>query len=207
MTTSRDDQAWTKIGKQMAAGKYMLKQADLIAIACQIDLGDILAELLPSKLTVQGSADEKKHNIFLVAAGLFGLWPHEWLKQEKMWLDIARLESGSTETGGKDKIEDVVAAEIMVRIVATANFVVNHPEFAKVDILALNMLILEAASKGRTRMERVGGNGTPSLYSEMLKYGTTFGAGSKYLPNPALSLPKLLLLLRREKMSPSAYRQ
>jgi len=198
---------WSEAGVFIAMGNP-ITSSDLYALYDEMRIDRIKPSFLPHKNTIIGKVSERKAAIFKVAERLWGYTPYAWLKLEKTWLKEAREKSGSQETGGKNNINDVVSAEILVRIVAAAKLVTEDKEDKEITdeaIRALNLFIQEVCAKGRTRMEMVD---VRSVYSILRNGGLAIGSsGSKYLPNPEGALPWLLLRLHRDRVYPNAYKK
>ncbi|HOX96330.1 MAG TPA: hypothetical protein PLI45_03025 [Candidatus Woesebacteria bacterium] len=195
---------WTEIGREAATGGQ-LNISHLKAIYDNLDLAHINPALLPDGQTVLSKKSERRNAIFTIAENLWGLSPKEWLDQENDWLKEARQISGSTEVEGKDKIEDVVSAELLIRILATVKVVSEESHSHTIvseAINALNLVLGEACAKGRTRMIIRDGI---SVYARLHRSGVMFGGSGKYLPYPQKSLVELFKLLRKEMISPEAY--
>jgi hypothetical protein len=194
-------EGWTDTGMGISRGGT-LNRSDLFAINVNLDLKHIDPQFLPGEKTVSGTPNMRKSEIFRVAELLWGLTPQDWLDKENNWLMSERLQIGSTETSGKDKLDDVISAEILVRTVAVAR-VVQDDMLAHEAILALNVTLSGVCAKGRTRMIMEGGK---SIYSRLKENGIMIGTGGgKYLPYPEKSLPELLCMLHREFIRPEVY--
>jgi hypothetical protein len=196
---------WTELGELIAQGGQIDRSA-MYAIYDNLNIGHIKPNFLPNELTITGTALERKKAIFSMAQNLWGLTPDDWLLIEKYKLQDARKVSGSNETGGKDKHSDVVSAELMLRIVATAKLVYedkHDKEISDEAVRALNVILAEVCAKGRTRMTMIDDK---SVYTHLKKGGLMIGTGGgKYLPYPEKSLPYLFLLLHKELIRPEAY--
>lgn len=199
------DSRWTDRGETIAQGGQM-NAGDLYAIYDDIRLGRINPFYLPGENTVTGKASDRKKVIFSLAEKLWGFTPEGWLKAENSWLMEARKESGSNETGGKNKLGDVVSAEILIRIIAAAKLVFEAKDDGEISdeaVRALNLVLSDVCTKGRARMTMVDDK---SVYSILKKGGLMIGTGGgKYLPYPEKALPELLLLLHRDYIRPEAY--
>lgn len=195
---------WTNVGEIIALGG-IFHLSNLFKIYDNLELGHIKPEFLPNEYTVEGTASERKEAIFSTAQNLWNITPEDWLKKEKDWLQDARKVSGSTKIDGKDRINDIVSAEILLRIIAAAKLVYEadcHEITAEL-LRSLNVTISEVCTKGRTRMIMVGDR---SVYSILKKGGLMIGTGGgKYLPYPEKALPELLLMLHKESICPEAY--
>jgi hypothetical protein len=200
------EKEWSDLGELIAqGGERQLTKSDLMAIYDNMDLGNIKPDFLPNELTVGGTASERKETIFSTAQNLWNITADDWLLMEMYKLSDARKESGSNETGGKDRTSDVVSAEILIRIVATAKLAFDDVDglVTKEAIRALNLVLAEVCAKGRTRMEMVGNR---SVYSHLKKAGVMIGTGGgKYLPYPEKSLAMLFRLLRKDAIRHEAY--
>lgn len=197
---------WTTVGQKIASGEGVLSISDLLAIHTNLQLDTISPDFLPGKNTIMGSSAKRKKAIFDLAEKLWGLSPKAWLTLERFKLRDARMISGSKEVSGKDKEGDVIMAEILVRIIATAVIVFEYKASSSVTheaLRALNLTIAEACSKGGARMEMINGR---SVYSILKEGGLSIGSGGgNYLPNPEESLPFLLLFLRKEALTEEVY--
>lgn len=198
---------WTDVGTLVANGGR-INRSDLLAIYSILKLDLFDPKYLPTEDTVDGSAGERRDKIFELAESIWGLRHGDWLKMEKAWLDESRKISGSTETKGKERIDDVVSAEILIRLIAAARYVSEtNDTYKEIDeaIEAINIILAIVCSKGRTRMMRRNGK---SVYGDMKRYGLMIGTGAgKYLPYPAKALPELLLLMLDKKhINPNVYR-
>lgn len=200
---------WTDTAWLIANGGR-IGRSELYAIYDNMDLSKIRPELLPGKETVLGSPQERKSHIFHVAEGLWGITPEDWLKKERNWLEQAREITNSDEVGGKDNLNDVVSAEILVRLVAAAKIATeenDESDLVAEAMIAINLILTEACAKGRTRMIRLeeDENGQ-SVYGKLRDMGLMIGtAGGKFLPYPEESLPILLLMLQKNSVLPDAY--
>jgi hypothetical protein len=204
------DDIWIETGFKIAEGGQ-LSMSDLKAIYENLELHKINPTYLPGPYTVAGTASMRKEAIFTTARNLWGIEPEKWLEKERKWLIAAREVFNLPESTGKDKLDDVISAEIVVRIVAAANLAIKvngegllyRTEVADEAVFALNVLLMEVCAKGRTRSTRIDDN---SVYSILKDGGLMIGAGGgKYLPHPTYSLPQLFMLLRREKLRPEIY--
>lgn len=179
----------------------------LVYIGNQIDIANLKDIYRPGQETISGTARERKNEIFKLAEKLWGISPDEWLKMEKDWLQSGRASSGSELVDGKDNLDDVVSAELLIRILAASIAISNKetPLVVKEEVLyATNLVLSEAVAKGRTRLTKVEGK---SVYSVLKQAGVMIGVGGgKYLPNPEESLPELFKFLNRNKINPEAYR-
>lgn len=199
-------ESWAKKAKMIAEGTGNLFLGDLIHIYKNLRLDLIKPEFLPNKDVVIGSPDRRKGFIFQLAESLWGVCPERWLELENAWLQEARKISGSSETSGKDKLDDVISAEILIRIVATAKLVMENSfetDLRNEALNALNLSIAEACTKGRTRMKYFGKN---TVYTTLRNAGIMIGTGGgKYLPHPEISLKYLFLMLRRDVLCPDVF--
>jgi hypothetical protein len=196
---------WEEAGAFIARGNP-ITSSDLYAVYDMMDIGNIRPEFLPGEKTVTGTASERKDEILRIARRLWSFSASDWLTMENTWLRKAREVTGSQETKGKDKTNDIVSAEILVRIVAAAKLVMEDKQDRYVTneaIRAINLILQEVCAKGRTRMEMVD---EKSVYSILRNGGLAFGTGGgKYLPNPQVSLPRLLCFLHKDSVDPLAY--
>ncbi len=203
-------EAWTETGVLIAEGG-VFTISDLMAIYRNLDIHKINPSYLPGPYTVVGKGFERKDAIFATARNLWGIEPETWLKKERKWLYEAQMIYDIPETVGKDKLEDVISAEILVRIVAAARLavkmgddgIVMQTEIADEALLALNIIIQEVCAKGRVRTRHINNS---FVYDLLKKSGLMIGTGGgKYLPHPTRSLPQLLCLLHRDYLRPDVY--
>jgi len=197
---------WTDVGTLIANGGK-INRSNLLAVYDILDLGSFDPRFLPGENTITGSPLERRDVIFGLVESIWGLRHGDLLKMEKGWLDESRKITGSTEFKGKDKIDDIVSAEILIRLVAAARFVAETDDrYPAIDeaIEAINIVLATVCSKGRTRMMRENGQ---SVYSQMKEYGLMIGTGAgKYLPYPSKALPELLLfMLDKKNINPDIY--
>lgn len=197
---------WTDVGILIAKGGK-INRSNLLAIYDILDLGSFDPKYLPDESTINGSSRDRRDVIFDLAESIWGMRHGDWLKREKNWLDESRKITGSTETKGKDKIDDVVSAEILIRLIAAARIVAETDDrYPAIDeyIEAINLILATVCSKGRTRMMK---EGDKSVYAQMKKYGLMVGTGAgKYLPHPTKALPELLLfMLDKKNINPNVY--
>lgn len=197
-----------RVALNIARGNRSLSEFDLIFLGIQAEVFLFKPEFLPGPKTVSGTPKERKAEIFRLAEAIWGIKPDGWLLLENLWLQNARSKSGSTETGGKDELDDVVSAEILIRLIGAAKLMLtvhNTGELLHREAVnAVNITIQEAVVKGRTRISRYGDK---TVYSMLKDVGIMIGAGGgKYLPDPETSLPALFLLLHREKISSNVYK-
>lgn len=204
------EESWIETGVQIAEGAEFII-SDLMAIYYNLELDKIDPTYLPGPYTVVGTASARKDAIFATAKNLWDINPETWLKKERKWLGESRLISGSSETNGKDKLDDVISAEILVRIIAATKLalkkgddgVLTQTDIADEALLALNIIIKEVCAKGRTRMKHIDDT---SVYSLFRQGGLMIGiGGGKYLPHPTRALPQLLMLLHRSRLRPEVY--
>jgi hypothetical protein len=201
------DLSWPESIKLMAQGNLGLNSVVLEVIGKQIDVLNLREDLLPSKATVLGSVNDRKNAILAIANGIWGIAPQDFLDQEREWNVSARSTISSQESTGKDDFNDIISAEILVRLVGASHFLLKYPKFATEAALSVELMVYEACLKGRTRMTRVGGEGSQTVYGAMRDHGVMIGSGGgKFLPNPEVSLPQLFALLDKEKILPSAYK-
>lgn len=193
----------------IARGQALLSLSDLQEVAHNLDVQHISFEFLPGVKTITGTVSARKEEIFRLAGLIWGFSPDQWLVLEAGWQQSARDLIRSSATGGKDNLDDVVSAELLLRVVAAASLVSAYgPEDNADDLIAevltaLNLAIVEAVQKGRTRMMHRDGD---SVYGIMRKAGLMIGSGGgKYLPHPEASLPYLFSLLDRKVMNPAIY--
>lgn len=187
------------------AGKP-LTELDLFGLAATMKIDLIKYEFLPGPKTISGSPKARKKEIFRLAEAIWGIKPEGWLVIENLWLSSAREKSGSRETGGKDNLDDVISAELLIRMTATIKLVdiVEQESVRTEAVNALNLALNEAVSKGRTRIKRVAGK---TIYSILKDAGVMIGTGGgKYLPDPETSLPDLFQMLNWKRISNNAYR-
>ncbi len=196
---------WTEVGRRIACGEGVFTRGLLDAVYCNLDISKMKSEYLPGINVAEGTEMERKIAIFNLAGNLWGLTPNDWLVKEKFWLDQSREVTGSSAIAGKDKVSDVISAELLIRIIAAAKLA-NDNLFDRDEIItSLNAMIVEVCTKGRTRMKMRDGR---SLYSILKDGGLMIGSGGgggKYLPYPEKSLPELLMLLRKDVIRPEAY--
>ena len=206
MNNNAFNKYWKEKGREIALGHCKLIKSDLIAIYSNLRLDLFRPSYLPGANTISGSASDRKNVIFALAWQLWKIPPDIWLHVERKWLTDARKESGSIETGGKDSLDDVVSAELLIRIIATAKLVHEYStDNVLVDeaITALNLTLAEVCTKGRSRMEFTNGI---SVYAVLKNFGIMIGTGGgKYLPYPEKSLPELLMLLDQNMITPGVY--
>lgn len=195
--------------REMAIGIVrgeLLTVIDLFGLAAIMEIDLIKEDFLPGPKTISGSPKDRKDEIFRLTSVLWGVSPERWLEIEQGWLESARAKSGSKATGGKDNINDVISAELLIRLIATIKLVdtVEDEDVREEATNALNLVLNEAISKGRTRITRVGEN---SVYSILKNAGIMIGTGGgKYLPDPETSLPHLFRMLCKESILAGAYR-
>lgn len=190
----------------LAKGTQVLTEYDLIWLGIEIETYNLKPEFLPGPKTISGKSGERKTEIFRLAKDLWSIEPEGWLTMENNWLKSARAKSGSLLTTGKDDLDDVISAELLIRILATTKYLFS-PErnnlVKNAAVNAINLAINEAVIKGRTRISRVG---EKSVYSILKDHGIMIGSGGgKYLPDPETSLPELFLMFTRKQINPSAY--
>lgn len=190
----------------LAKGTQVLTEYDLIWLGIEIETYNLKPEFLPGPKTISGKPGERKTEIFRLAKDLWGIEPEVWLTMENNWLKSARAKSGSLLTTGKDDLDEVISAELLIRILATTKYLFS-PErnnlVKNAAVNAINLAINEAVIKGRTRISRVG---EKSVYSILKDHGIMIGSGGgKYLPDPETSLPELFLMFTRKQINLSAY--
>jgi len=193
----------------IARGNDVLSKFDLIWLGIEIDVYFLKPEFLPGPKTISGKPSERKAEIFRLAEALWGIKPEGWLEMENRWLKSGRRKSGSQVTTGKDSLDDVISAELLIRLLAAAKYVIGGSETGTPSVItevlnSLNLSLAEAVVKGRTRIARVG---EKTIYSILKDHGIMIGTGGgKYLPDPETSLPELFLMFYKDKVSPQAYR-
>jgi|GEM_PF-2430239 hypothetical protein len=209
------EEYWAQYAQQLIAGKVQMNRGTYQSVACNLNVLSLRAACLPKAATILGSASSRKEAVFEISEIIWGITPEQWLEKENAWLAQSRQENGLKETDGKDKVGDVISAEILVRLVATARYIAwvdidNNLTFAEKDLatsqamLATNLLLSTAVAKGYSRHIRVGDT---SLYKDLRDNGVVFGnSGSKYLPHPQVSLPYLFSLLHVTRTIPLAYK-
>lgn len=197
---------WREKARGLASGELSLTESDLLSIAGNLDIEYFLPQYLPDGQTISGSAIQRKKAIFALAQELWGISPEAWLAKEKSWLDKSRKKNGSTGTGGKDSLEDVVSVELLVRLVAAAGIAKSNQSDQEIiyeTVGAINIIVAEVCAKGRTRMKKVEGQ---SIYKILKDGGLMIGTGAgKYLPDPEENLYELLLFLHSSKIRPEVY--
>lgn len=183
----------------------------LYGLAGVIEINQFKTGFLPGPKTISGSPSSRKAEIFRLTSVLWGVSPERWLEMEQGWLESARAKSGSKAEKGKDKLDDVISAEILIRLMATIHFIdsldkenyVGTKQVRRVVMNSLNMTLTEAILKGQTRIERYGDK---SIYAHLKNAGIMIGTGGgKYLPDPETSLPYLFQMLQRARISDEAY--
>jgi len=199
-------EVWVGIGQNIARGSHLLNKSDLLAIAYNLDVTHFRTDFLPGSLLIQGSPADRRQEAFRLADEYWRISPYEWLKKENSWLESVRQFTNSSVTGGKDKLEDVVSAQILVRFVAAANTVTKYPAIADETVLALSLFVQEVVAKGRTRLQVADQEKKQTTYKILKDNGVSIGSvGAKYLPNPEVSLPELLVMLDRDHLSKHVY--
>jgi len=201
---------WIEIGGNIANGKRRLSLSNLLAIHHNLELEKINPIFLPDIQTVTGTVKQQRDAIFHTAETLWGKTPEEWQAMEIGWLAVTRSIYSLPKSSGKHKLSDVVSAEILVRIVATANLaikVVNKKPSHLTGIYnealwGINITLMEVCAKGRARTERIGDT---TIYDKLKEGGLIIGTGEKYLPIPGYTLPKLLMMLHRDYLRPEVY--
>lgn len=186
-------------------GKPLI-EIDLFGLAAIMKIDLIKDEFIPGPKTISGQPSERKAEIFRLAEAIWGVSPDRWLEIEQDWLNSARVKSGSEITTGKDSLNDVISAELLIRLVATIELVdtAEQEEVRTEAVNALNLALNEAVIKGRTRIMRVG---EKSVYSILKNAGIMVGTGGgKYLPDPETSLPYLFRMLSQESILAGVYR-
>lgn len=161
------------IAKEVLGGEP-LTVITIFYLAGVININQFKSEFLPGSKTISGSLKDRKAEIFRLAEIYWGLKPQDWRKMENVWLKSARAKSGSQETKGKSRLNDVISAELLIRLVATIAFVdgLDRYRHARTELLrksaisSLNMAISEAVLKGQTRIERVGDK---TIYAHLSK--------------------------------------
>ncbi|HSV94956.1 MAG TPA: hypothetical protein VLH94_03235 [Spirochaetia bacterium] len=197
---------WIETGGNIANGGQLGK-SELLAIYDNLQLDQIKPEYLPGENTILGKVSDRKNAMFELAEKLWGLSPAEWLEKEKSWLDLSRKIYPSQATEGKDKLDDVISPEILLRILATAKLVKESSdnEISDEAIFALNLVLSEVCAKGRTRLMKIDGK---SIYGILRSNGVMIGTGGgKYLPLPTKSMADLFMMLHRDKINPDAYQK
>lgn len=189
-----------------------LSTIDFYGLAALIQIHRIRPDYLPGPKTISGHPQTRKDEIFRLAEAYWGLKPQSWLEMENTWLKNARVESGSQAEKGKDQLDDVISAELLVRLVATTAFIdgLDKADYEgtrlarKAALGAINLTLSEVIFKGQARIERFGDK---SVYAHLKAAGVMIGTGGgKYLPHPFSSLPLLFQYLDKEKFSPNVYR-
>lgn len=197
---------WIRVGEHLANGGHLDISIPL-SVYDNLNLSKWNSNFLPKENTVVGSPTSRKIAIFDLAEKIWGKKPEEWLEMESRWLAQAREISGSSETKGKDCLDDVVSAELLLRFVATAILTkeATTQSIAVEAVNALDLAIQEACSKGRTRMQRVCNR---SIYGHLRQGGLMIGTGGgKFLPYPKKALPALLLMLQKSKIKPAVFKE
>lgn len=201
----------TRVAYEVLAGRP-LNIIDLYGLAGLIEINQFKPEFLPSAKTISGKPIERKGEIFGLAEAYWGVKPQEWLNMENGWLKLARSKTGSQETKGKDQLDDVISAELLIRFIAAIHFIdgldkANYEGtklIRKAALGSINLTLSEVIFKGQTRMERYGGK---SVYGHLKSAGVMIGTGGgKYLPYPEISLPILFQFLNKEAISLNIYR-
>lgn len=198
------EESWTEVGKRIANGGQ-LTISEVRAIADNLELEKMDPKFLPGESTVIGKDPARKYFTFYQVECLWSINPNEWLEKEKNWLNESRQLYPSNATEGKDSLDDVISAEIILRIVATAKIVktFTDPEIVNEAVFALNLILSDACAKGRMRLKKFDGK---SVYGVLRNNGLRIGSvGGKYLPLPEKSMPELLLLLHKDYIYPGAY--
>lgn len=204
------DNVWIEVGSGIANGSRRLTLSNLLAIHHNLELDKINPIFLPNVQTVTGTMKQRREAIFHTAETLWGKTPKEWQEMEAGWLVVARSIYSLPKSSEKRNLGDVVSAEILVRIVATANMAIkvankNHSHLTGVyneALLSLNITLMEVCAKGRFRTQRMGDT---TVYDTLKEGGLMIGTGEKYLPLPEYSLPKLFMMLHRDHLRPEVY--
>ncbi len=213
------DQTWQSVANRIAWDGTGLSEENLNSIVDNLSFSKMRPEYLPNSDLSAGFKEKREMTLFL-AEKLWGKTPDQWLEMERQWLAEAQNLSGITEDDGKDKILDIVSADILIRIFAVAYFFyetktqMTGMEFvagyaARISALrALNSFLENAVSKGQQRVRRIKSeNGrTLSHYTVLKNAGVASGATGKYLPYPEKSLAVLLKMLHKKAISPKAYK-
>lgn len=195
---------------------WSITKLELAKIAQLIQVDQINPDFLPDKTTILGKPSERKEAIFRFAKNLWLLSPEDWLDMEAEWLSEARAKISSTETEGKNNTDDVVSAELLIRIVSTSSVLWQSLHNSQIPLvianeatISLNQTIADAVTKGRTRMQTIpypNDKGWITVYGYLRNSGVMVGTGGgKFLPYPEKSLPILLAMLDRNKINPGAY--
>lgn len=200
---------WTDTAKLIATGGR-IGRSELYAIYEIMDLSQLNPRLIPGQETVLGSTQQRKSHIFEIALGLWGITPEDWLKKEITWLEKAGNISQRYAFFGKDNINDVVSAEILIRLIAAARIATeedDRSDLVSEAMIAINLILSDACAKGRTRLIQPDGDlKTPSIYDKLQYNGLMVGvAGGEFLPYPEKSLPELMLMLQKRHILPDAY--
>lgn len=200
---------WTDTAWLIATGGR-IGISELCAIYDNLKLSKINPCLIPDQETVLGSSQQRKSHIFYIAQGLWGITPEDWLNKERTWLEEAEKISNSNAFGGKDNLNDVISAEILIRLIAAAKIAKeenDENDLVEEAMIAINLILSDACIKGRTRMIKSDGDETsPSVYGKLRYYGLMVGVGGgEFLPYPEKSLPELMLMLQKDKILPDAY--
>lgn len=203
------DKNWIEVGVAIANGSRRLILSDLLAIHHNLEIDKINPIFLPNVQTVTGTVKQRREAIFHTAETLWGKTPKEWQEMEAGWLVVARSIYSLPKSSEKRNLNDVVSAEILVRIVATANLAIRVNKKRSYltgvyneALLGLNILLMEVCTKGRFRTQRMGDT---TVYDTLKEGGLMIGTGEKYLPLPSYSLPKLFMMLLRDNLRPEVY--
>ncbi len=193
----------------IARGESSLEIWQVMNLAEKLQIENFRFGYLPDSGIVSGKIIDRKTAIFRFSEALWGIKPEGWLGMEQQWLYSARMKSGSEETSGKDSLNDIVSAELLLRFLALIKFIDSlsdqeeSDEIADEAMIAFNTYLREVLGKGRTRISRFGNQ---SIYATLKNAGIMIGSiGGKYLPNPEVAFPQLVSMLTWEKISPEAY--
>ena len=197
---------WRVKTEGIARGDLSLTKSDLLSIAGSLEIENFLPQFLPGASTISGTVTQRRDTIFTLAQEIWGITPEGWLAKESAWLERARAKSGSAETGGKDKLEDVVSAELLVRLVAAAGLIKRNSAdtlLVEETLTAINLTLSEVCAKGRTRLEKDCGQ---TVYKILKDNGLMIGTGAgKYLPDPVENLFEIFSLLHATQINPAVY--
>ena len=197
---------WRVKTEGLARGELTLTKSDLLSIADSLEIENFLPQYLPGPSTISGTVTQRRNTIFTLAQALWGITPEAWLAKERSWLERARAKSGSTETAGKDNLDDVISAELLVRLVAAAGLVKRNLAdtlLVEETLTAINLVLSEVCAKGRTRLEKDCGQ---IVYKILKDNGLMIGTGAgKYLPDPVENLFEIFSLLHATQINPAVY--
>ncbi len=219
MNSQDYDQTWQSVAQKIAIHGVGLSESDIFSIADNLSFQSMRPEFLPNS-SLSAGLKEKREMTLTMAENLWNKTPDQWLEMEKGWLIEARALGDITEDDGKDKILDIVSAEILIRIFAVAYlFYETKTQVTGIDfaegyatrvraLRALNSFVENAVQKGQQRIDRIKTkNGKMmSFYSVLKNAGVASGATGKYLPYPEKSLAVLLKMLHKNAISPEAYK-